>query len=104
MTSASIDLATADPRHRSFRLTRTEPGLATEADLRDIASGWARLISSDGVPVSVRLSAIQQVLGPAPHGDGYIVRLIGPPDPIEPIVFETVEEAEAFVEDLLHDD
>ncbi len=98
------DMASADPRHRSFHLTR--PAAYLDGDgLTAFASGWVRILDSDGTPTALRISRITKVIGPYEIDDNqWVVRLVTPEETTEPIGFEDRAGAEHFVDDLLHDD
>ena len=100
-------MSTADPRHRSFHLTRDAPDIATVAQDGEsvrIARGWVRLRNSAGDPFAVRISSITQIVGPYQSVDRWAVQLISGKLAHLPIGFDQLESAEQFVDDLLHDD
>ena len=96
----------ADPRHRSFVLTRDQPARAVAAgdDPMNLARGWVRLVGSDGVQLSVRIDTITEIVGPYEQHGQWLVRLVCGETEREPIGFESDSEAEHFVEDLLFDE
>ena len=71
--------------------------------MSEIASGWVRLVGSNGAPVAIRISSISKVVGPYPFEQRWAVRIISPDEITEPVGFER-NVAEQFVEYLLHDD
>ena len=105
--TSQTDMSTADPRHRSFHLTRDTPEVATLAQDGEsvrIARGWVRLRNSGGDPFAIRISSITEIVGPYDNGGQWSVQLIAGKIKHLPIGFDEAELAEQFVEDLLHDD
>jgi hypothetical protein len=72
-------------------------------DPSEVAAGWVRLIGADGIRVSIRTSSVSQVLGPIGSDDGWMVQLGDDIGRAESVIFDSVAEAEMFVDDLLHD-
>ncbi len=100
-------MSTADPRHRSFHLTRDTPEVATVAQDGEsvrIARGWVRLRNSAGNPFAIRISSITEIVGPYDNGGQWAVQLVAGKVKHLPIGFEAIEFADQFVDDLLHDD
>ena len=96
-------IASPDPRHRSFHLTHPATPLAEEGMTTPVASGWVRLVESDGTPVAIDMTSIKQVVGPYQIEGRWVVRLLTPERPTEPVGFDDHDGATQFVEDLLHD-